>query len=112
LVKISSSIALSLVGTILGVPLVAGRLQQAESRQPSFRSGVNLVLVDMRVAAGANAIRDLRMDEITLLIWKDRVNSKRCFSVVRSISKPNAWLISYPGIGRCWNQLGRSDPVI
>jgi VWFA-related protein len=36
--------------------------------QPSFRSGVNLVLVDMRVVSGDNPISDLRADEITLLV--------------------------------------------
>ena len=66
--KAGHVISSCLVGTVLGTVVVAGRFQQAGPSQPSFRSSVNLVLVDMRVASGANQIADLRIDEITLLV--------------------------------------------
>ncbi len=66
--KAGHVISSCLVGTVLGTVVVAGRFQQAGPSQPSFRSIVNLILVDMRVAAGANQIADLRIDEIALLV--------------------------------------------
>jgi VWFA-related protein len=54
------------------IPLVAIAAFTAGTPQPpsqtTFRSGVNLVLVDMRVASGEEQVPDLRADEITLLV--------------------------------------------
>lgn len=51
-----------LVPSFLIAALIAG------APQPPFRSGVNLVLVDMRVVADGKQIADLRSEEIALLV--------------------------------------------
>jgi hypothetical protein len=40
----------------------------AAAAQQVFRSGVNLVLVDMRVLRGDEQVTDLRPEEVTLLV--------------------------------------------
>ncbi len=52
---------------MLAVAAAALRVLAAAAQQ-DFRSGVNLVLVDMRVLQGDDQVTDLRVEEVTLLV--------------------------------------------
>ena len=52
---------------MLAVAAAALRVLAAAAQQ-DFRSGVNLVLVDMRVLQGDDQVTDLRVEEVTLIV--------------------------------------------
>ena len=53
---------------MLAVAAAALRVLVGAAAQQDFRSGVNLVLADMRVLQGDDQVADLRVEEVTLLV--------------------------------------------
>jgi VWFA-related protein len=62
-----SALAAAAVLCAIG-PSAAQDRPEPGSSSPSYESSVNLVLVDMRIRRGRDAVPDLRADEVTLLV--------------------------------------------